>query len=176
MLEAPEQHELALLRCQGLDHQVLVDVLGRAVPADMLTTATARAGALAPEPPAGFAIAGRTALWVHTGGEAPAELELLRAVPATDVVTLAGVPCLRLARTVVDLARTAPPTMAVHAVLQGRRAGLTRRELESALLSCRGGSMRGLRRARRLIDDLYAPLPEYQTDTHCPLRPALAPC
>ncbi|WP_143233381.1 hypothetical protein [Actinomyces ruminis] len=157
ILQALPPRELALLRCHGLDERMLVSVLGQAVPADLLGNPAARAQALAPRLPANRVVAGRTALWVHTGGPVPASPDLLRTAPAADVVTLEGVLCLRLTRAVVDLARTAPPGVAVDAVLRARRAGLTRRDLEPALLARRGGGMRGLRRARRLIDELYAP-------------------
>ncbi|SDN53907.1 hypothetical protein SAMN05216355_10633 [Actinomyces ruminicola] len=149
--------EPSLLRCGGLDEHVLVEVLGRPVPADVLGNPAARARALRARLPVGAVVAGYPALWVHTGGRPPGGLELLRNVEPGAVVTLGGVGCLRLERVVVDLARTAPPGLAVEAVLRARRAGLTRRELEPALLARRGGGMRGLRRARRLIDDLYAP-------------------
>ncbi|SHE26046.1 hypothetical protein [Actinomyces glycerinitolerans] len=158
IMDVLPMQELALLRCHGLDERVLVDVYGQAVPADLLGNPAARAAALAPRLPANRVVAGRTALWVHTGGQVPAGPELVRNAPPADVVTLEGVICLRLPRTVVDLARTAPPAVAVDAVLRARRAGLTRRDLEPALLARRGGGMRGLRRARRLIDELYAPI------------------
>ncbi|CED92272.1 hypothetical protein [Actinomyces succiniciruminis] len=158
ILDALPLQELTLLRCHGLDERVLVDVLGQAVPVDLLGNPAARAAALAPRLPANRVVAGRTALWVHTGGPVPAGPELVRAAPPADVVALEGVVCLGLTRAVVDLARTAPPAVAVDAVLRARRAGLTRRDLEPALLARRGGGMRGLRRARRLIDELYAPI------------------
>ncbi len=151
------QQECAILRCGYLDEQLLVDVYGQMVPADTLKCASGRARALQDLLPHGVVVAGLSAMWVHTGGRVPGRLEKLRNADPDAVVTLGGVGCLRLERAVVDLARTAPPGMAVAAVLRARRAGLTRRELETALLSCRGGGMRGLRRARRLIDDLYAP-------------------
>lgn len=158
ILEAIPPRELALLRCPGLDERVLVSVLGQTVPADLLGNPSARAHALAGQLPPNRVVSGRTALWVHTGGPVPTSPELLRSAPAADVVVLEGLPCLRLTRVVVDLARTAPPGVAVDAVLRARRAGLTRRDLEPTLLARRGGGMRGLRRARRLIDDLYAPV------------------
>ncbi|MDO4900418.1 hypothetical protein [Actinomyces sp.] len=168
LLEAPEPPELTILRCHGLDERVLVDVLGRAIPADTLGAPPGRAAALAPQLPEGWVVSGRTALWVHTGGEPPAAPELLRTADTNDVVILAGVTCLRLTRAVVDLARIAPPSTATDAVLRARRAGVTRRELEAALLARRGGGMRGLRRARRLIDDLYAPRSHGDVGTYSP--------
>ncbi|MBW3068434.1 hypothetical protein CWT12_05985 [Actinomyces sp. 432] len=151
------RQELHLLHYPDIDEQVLTEVAGQMVPADMIRTPFQRARALKPIVSAGRTVAGRTALWVHTGGCPPSRVELATGTGPGTVVKLAGLNCLPLTRVVVDLARTAPPGIAVSAVLRARRAGVTRAELEPDLLACRGGRMRGLRRARRLIDDLYAP-------------------
>ncbi|MDU0347261.1 hypothetical protein, partial [Actinomyces sp. MRS3W] len=153
------RRELAVLRCHGLDERLLARVLGEFVPVDVLESASGRACAIARTLPTGCVVAGRTALWVHTGGRPPSHLEVRRASELDDIVIarVGDLPCLTLVRAVVDLARTAPPDVAVYAVLRARRAGLRRHELEIALNRCRGGGKWGLIRARKLIADLYAP-------------------
>ncbi|MCL3778341.1 MULTISPECIES: hypothetical protein [unclassified Actinomyces] len=164
-------HERVILRDARLDARVLTDVLGTAVPADLLRTPVQRARALAPLVPPGAVVGGEAALWVHAGGRPPSRLALIipsrrgrgpgtvvyrGTVPACDIVTLDGLRCLGPARAVADLARTAAPARAALAVLTARALGLGSTELHLALARCRGAACRGRPRARRLIDALVA--------------------
>lgn len=168
-LGALQPHERAVLRDARLDAKVLADVVGTAVPTDLLHTPVQRARALAPLVPRGAVVAGEAALWVHAGGPGPSSLALIipsrqgrgpgtivyrGSVLPCDVVTVGGLRCLRLARAVVDLARTAAPARAVEVVLTARNLGLGSTELHLALNRCRGAACRGKPRARRIIETL----------------------
>ncbi|QPL06416.1 MULTISPECIES: hypothetical protein [Actinomyces] len=168
-LGALEAYERAVLRDARLDARILTDVVGTAVPTDLLRTPVQRARALAALVPRGAVVGGEAALWVHTGGRAPSSLALIipsrqgrgpgtvvyrGSVPPCDVVTLGGLRCLGLARAVVDLARTAVPARAVEVVLTARSLGLNSTELHLALTRCRGAACRGRPRARRIIEAL----------------------
>lgn len=171
ILAALPDEELAVLRTH-LDDALFVTVLGHQVPADLLGSAAARAAFVSPLVPPGGVVVGAAALWVHTGRMPP---ELLTVscpdgrrstdsvsvsrsrLPARDLLTLAGVRCSSLARAAVDVARTAPPALAVQAVLLARDAGLGRQDLGMALYGCGGQDRRGRHRAEGILDALLAP-------------------
>ncbi|MGK2348242.1 hypothetical protein [Actinomyces sp. W5033] len=167
-----DPQEMAVLRDARLDTRVLTDVLGTAVPSDLLRTPVQRARALAPLVPHDAVVAGEAALWVHAGGRVPTRLCLIipsrrgrrpgtrvlrGCVPPCDVVVIGALRCLHPARAAVDLARTAAPGRAVRAVLTARSLGVGRTRLHLALTHCRGAASRGRPRARRIVDALVPP-------------------
>lgn len=159
------QRERDVLRTH-LDELLFVEVLGSLLPRDLLRSASQRARALAPAVPPDGVVMAPAALWVHTGVGEPTALRVAHPerragshpavtsrtrVPERDVVVLSGVRCASLARTAVDMARTAPPAEAVRAVLLARAAGLGRHELGLALDGCLGADQAGRPRALRIL-------------------------
>ncbi len=162
--------ELGLLRCHGFDEQISEWVLGRAVVPEQVAAPGPRARCLRHVLPAGASVYGASALWVHTGLRPPEVLEAIRPghtgraarllmhqgrLPASDVVMVGGVPCCTLARAAVDVARLAPPLLAVEALLAARRAGIEPVELQNCVSHCVGAQVRGRDRVERLIRSLY---------------------
>ncbi|MBO3724965.1 hypothetical protein J5X07_07990 [Actinomyces bowdenii] len=170
ILEAAQEDELSLLRCPGLDEQILVPVLGRPCPIDTLRTPAGRVAALAPFLLTDCVLLGANALWVHAGGPPPRSLvvcvdekdrsrwkghRIHRAhLPRMDIVAVGGQRCATLARAAVDVARTAPACEAVAAILTARGAGVSRVALFLALSHCRGGAAAGRPRAAGIIESL----------------------
>lgn len=160
--------EQEVLRCHGLDEELLVHVLGERVPRDLVASPHGRARFLARHLPAAVVPLGATALWVHTGRRppqvpvvsAPQRMGLwrsldVRLVPLEpeDLTQVGGLSCATVERSAVDVARVAPPVEAVEAIIAARDAGATRTGLHRALGRCPRGSV-GAPRARRLIDTL----------------------
>lgn len=175
--EALSPTESTVLRLPLLDPLLTEPVLDRAWPLDLLATPAQRMRALRPHLSRSVVLTGAAAWWVHMGGPCPSQAEVTspqrdgggpytrarRAVlPAQDVVRIAGRSCTTLERTVVDLARTQPPRLAVEAVLAARAHGVSRVALLAVLERCRGGSGVGRGRAARIIDGVYAPPPADQ--------------
>ncbi len=166
---------MRVLRCHGLDDELLTPLLGEHYPTDLLTSPALRARALGPHVPRGHLVCGPSALWVHTGRRPPEVLSVAglerpstwrgldshrMSLPSEDRVVLAGVECSTLERAAVDVARTAPPALAVEAILTAYDAGATRRGLLLALGHCRGGAARGRPRAQRIILAVERAFPE----------------
>lgn len=165
-----DDDELAVLRVPDLDRALIERVAGLAVPRDLLRTPGTRAGCVAELVPPDGALTDLTALWVHDGRRPPAErlevcspsrsggsrrVHLRREVlTAEDVVVLGGLRCVSPARAACDVARTAPPAVAVEALLRARDLGESRTSLLIALERCRGSCARGRPRARGLIMSL----------------------
>lgn len=167
---ALDDAELALLRVPALDGSLTERVAGLVLPRDLLGSPVARARCVAAHVPPDGVLVGLTALWVHDGRRPPSDrlevstpsrsggsprVRLRRgALGAEEVVVLGGLRCASPARAAVDAARTAPPAVAVEAVLRARALGESRTSLLVALDRCRGSSARGRPRARRLITAL----------------------
>lgn len=180
ILEAPGDDELRLLRCPGLDEQILMPVLSRLYPVDTLRTPAGRVAALAPFLLTDCILLGTNALWVHAGGPPPRSLvvsvdekdrarwkrhQIHRAhLPRMDIVTVAGQRCATLARAAVDVARTAPAGEAVAAIAMARGAGVSRVALFLALTHCRGGAAAGRPRAAGIIESLLPASQESAAD------------
>lgn len=160
--------ERDLLRTH-LDDALFIEVLGRLLPRDLLGSPSQRARALASRVPPGGVVMAASALWVHTGVGPPSSLRVAHPgrrggsrallmsrtrIPERDVVVLAGVRCTSLARAAVDVARTAPPALAVQAVLLAQAAGLGRYELGLALDGCLGADRKGRPRALKILTSL----------------------
>ena len=164
-----EPGEAEILRLRWLDARLLVAVLGMDVPRDLLASSRGRMRILIHLVPVHGVLTGRAALWVHVGGAPPQEVcvnvparmgvppgAVVRraAIDRSDIVTIAGRRCTSLARSAVDVARTATARCAVDAILAAYHAGQTRQSLQMALSHCRGACAWGRPRVQRLIDDL----------------------
>ncbi|GGO98038.1 hypothetical protein [Actinomyces gaoshouyii] len=188
-LGALPPQDMRVLRCHGLDDELLTPLLGGHYPSDLLTSPPLRARALGPHVPRGNLVCGPSALWVHTGLRPPEVLSVASterpgawrgldshrmSLPSEDRVVLAGVECSTLERAAVDVARTAPPTRAVEAILAAYAAGATRRGMLLALGHCRGGAARGRPRAQRLILSVERAFPERAGPLHRRTAPLAA--
>jgi len=166
------RHELDALLLSGA---VVQPVRGAYLDARLADDATARAGAVGLVLPVGAALAHRTAAWLHGidprgPGElqTPLDVECLvplgdsvprraglvarqSALPASDVVTLSGVPVTTPERTALDLARYAKRFMALALLDAFAGAKLVTTEALAARLEELKGQ-RGVAQARTLTE------------------------
>ena len=76
VLGALPPQDMEVLRCAGLDSRLLVCVLGRPQPIDLLRSKEGRLRAITAALPCKGVLLASTALWVHVGGPPPDTLEV----------------------------------------------------------------------------------------------------
>ena len=168
VLGALPPQDMEVLRCAGLDSRLLVCVLGRPQPIDLLRSKEGRLRAVTAAMPCRGVLLASTALWVHVGGPPPDTLEVCLPggrrsrmsylvtrrgrLPRSDTTVINGVTCATIARAAVDVARLGPPVAAVQAIMTARDHGVSRVRLLLTLNHCQGAASRGRPRARHIIE------------------------
>ena len=168
VLGALPPQDMEVLRCAGLDSRLLVCVLGRPQPVDLLRSKEGRLRAITAALPCKGVLLASTALWVHVGGPAPDALEVSLPggrrsrlpylvtrrgrLPHCDTTVIGGITCATIARAAVDIARLGPPVDAVQAIMTARDHDVSRVHLLLTLNHCRGAASRGCPRAQRIIE------------------------
>ena len=168
VLGALPPQDMEVLRCAGLDSRLLVCVLGRPQPVDLLRSKEGRLRAITAALPCKGLLLASTALWVHVGGPPPGILEVCLPggrrsrlsylvtrrgrLPRCDTTVIDGVTCATIARAAVDIARLGPPVDAVQAIMTARDHDVSRVQLLLTLNHCRGAASRGCPRAQRIIE------------------------
>lgn len=168
VLGALPPQDMEVLRCAGLDSRLLVCVLGRPQPVDLLRSKEGRLRAITAALPCTGVLLASTALWVHVGGPPPDMLEVCLPggrrsrvsylvtrrgrLPRSDTTVINGVPCATIARAAVDVARLGPPVAAVQAIMTARDHGVSRVRLLLTLNHCQGAASRGRPRAQHIIE------------------------
>ena len=172
VLGALPPQDMEVLRCAGLDSRLLVCVLGRPQPVDLLRSKEGRLRAITAALPCKGVLLASTALWVHVGGPAPDALEVSLPggrrsrlpylvtrrgrLPHCDTTVISGITCATIARAAVDIARLGPPVQAVQAIMAARDHGVSRVRLLLTLNHCRGAASRGCPRAQHIIEEIMA--------------------